>query len=174
MGRESDGLAMISGDHPVIRVLSGLGVPYELIEIDPTFADTAAFCEKYGYRADHSGNTIVVASRKEPKKYVACVALATTRLDVNNRVRKLLGVSKASFATAEEMRSLTGMEVGGVTPFSLPESIPLYVDERIMDLEYVILGGGSRDFKVKISPDVFLKLGGRVVSDLARPAGGNA
>jgi len=163
---------MISRDHPVIRVLSGIGLPYELIEIDPAFADTLAFCEKYGYRPEHSGNTIIVASRKEPKKYVACVALATTRLDVNNRVRKLLGVSKASFATAEEMQGLTGMEVGGVTPFSLPDAIPLYVDERIMDLEFVILGGGSRDFKVKISPDVFLKLDGRVVSDLARPAAG--
>ena len=165
---------MISGDHAVIRVLSGLGLPYELIEIDPAFADTNAFCEKYGYRPDHSGNTIIVASRKEPKKYVACVALATTRLDVNNRVRKLLGVSKASFATAEEMKSLTGMEVGGVTPFSLPDGIPLYVDERIMYLEYVILGGGGRTFKVKISPDVFLKIGGRVVQDLARPSGGDA
>ncbi len=58
---------------------------------------------------EQSGNTIIVASKKEPKVFVACVVLATTRLDVNKRVRKLMGVSKASFASAEEMKVITGM-----------------------------------------------------------------
>jgi hypothetical protein len=31
----------------VIAALQKLDVPYELIDIDPRFADTAAFCEKY-------------------------------------------------------------------------------------------------------------------------------
>ena len=44
-----------------------------------------------------------------------CVVLAHTQLDVNRRVRHLLGVSKASFATAEEVQAVTGMQVGGVT-----------------------------------------------------------
>jgi len=56
---------------------------------DPAFADTAAFCERYGYPADRAGNTIVVASKKEPRQYAACVVLATTRLDVNHAVRDL-------------------------------------------------------------------------------------
>src|SRR5262249_20073190 len=39
-----------SGDDPEIEskvaaVLDGLGVPYEVVRIDPAFADTAAFCE---------------------------------------------------------------------------------------------------------------------------------
>ena len=66
-----------------------------------------------------------MASKKEPKVFVACVVLATTRLDVNKCVRKLMGVSKASFASAEEMKILTGMEGGGLTPFSLPERLQL-------------------------------------------------
>ena len=116
-----------------------------------------------------SGNTIIVASKKDPKVFVACVVLATTRLDVNKRVRKLMGVSKASFASAEEMRELTGMEVGGVTPFSLPEGLQLYVDSRIMELDWVILGGGGRDHKIKISPEVFHQLGAEIVENLALP-----
>src|SRR5262245_45296139 len=92
-------------------VLDRLGVPYETISIDPDFADTAAFCERYGYPLDHAGNTIVVASKKEPKQHAACVVLATTRLDVNHAVRDLMGVAKVSFASAEEMAQLTGMKV---------------------------------------------------------------
>src|SRR5437870_7896437 len=144
-----------------------LGVPYELIPIDPAFADTAAFCEKYGYPLERSCNTIIVASKKEPKKFVACVALAHTRLDVNKRVTKLMGVSKASFASAEEMGALTGMQVGGVTPFSLPHGMPLYVDDRIPPLDWLILGGGGRSLKIKTSPTVFEKLGAEVVPGLA-------
>ena len=153
----------------VLETVANLGLPHEVIEIDPAYADTTAFCEKYGFPMEQSGNTIVVASKKEPKVYVACVVLATTRLDVNKRVRKLMGVSKASFASAEEMNALTGMEIGGVTPFSLPEGMPLYVDSRLMALDWVILGGGGRDRKLKITPEVFHQLGAEIVEDLALP-----
>lgn len=157
---------MTSLEQKVLAVVEALGIAYELISIDPAYADTAVFCEQYGYPPEQSGNTIVVASKKEPKKFAACVVLAHTQLDVNRRVRQLLGVSKASFATAAEMQAVTGMEVGGVTPFTLPPEWPLYVDERIMQLEWVILGGGGRGAKIKISPQVFPKLGAEVIADL--------
>ena len=164
---------MTDSEQRVIDALEALGLPFERITIDPAHADTAVFCAHYGYPPETSGNTIIVASKKEPKKFVACVVLATTQLDVNKRVRKLMGVSKASFASAEEMHTLTGMEVGGVTPFSLPADMPLYVDSRVMELETVILGGGGRSLKIGISPEVFHKLGAEVGADLGirRPVG---
>ena len=158
-----------SSTSSVLKTVASLGLPYEEIEIDPAPADTAVFCERYGFPMEQSGNTIIVASKKEPKVFVACVVLATTRLDVNKRVRKLMGVPKASFASAEEMEILTGMEVGGVTPFSLPEGLQLYVDSRIMKLDWVILGGGGRDRKLKISPEVFHQLGAEILENLALP-----
>jgi prolyl-tRNA editing enzyme YbaK/EbsC (Cys-tRNA(Pro) deacylase) len=153
-----------------IAVLDRLGLPYELIRIDPEFADTAAFCERYGYPADHAGNAILVASKKEPKQHAACVVLATTRLDVNHAVRDQMGVSKVSFATAEEMAQLTGMTVGGVTVFGLPEAVAIYVDDRVMALDWVILGTGGRNGKIKMAPEVFRRLPNvRVVAGLAQP-----
>jgi prolyl-tRNA editing enzyme YbaK/EbsC (Cys-tRNA(Pro) deacylase) len=154
----------------ILDTLARLGVPHEVLPIDPKFADTEAFCRQYGYPLDRSANTIIVASRKEPKQYAACVVLADTKLDVNGVVRRLMGVPRASFASAEEMRALTGMEVGGVTPFALPEDVPLYVDARIPPLDWIILGGGGRDRKVKIGPEVLERLGARVILDLAKPA----
>jgi len=158
-----------SSTSSVLKTVDNLGAAYEVIEIDPALADTALFCKHYGLPMQQSGNTIIVASKKEPKVFVACVVLATTRLDVNKRVRKLMGVPKASFASVEEMEVLTGMEVGGVTPFSLPEDLKLYVDSRIMELDWVILGGGGRDRKLKISPEVFYQLGAEIVENLALP-----
>ena len=62
----------------------------------------------------------MVAARKEPGIACVCLVLATCRLDVNHAVCDLLGVRKASFASAEQTRDLTGMMIGGVTPFGLP------------------------------------------------------
>ena len=138
--------------------LDGLGVPYEVMSIDPDFADTAQFCAKYGIPLDHSANTIIVASKKEPKQYCACVVLATTRLDVNHTVKKLMGASRVSFASADETMALTGMRIGGVTVFALPPDVPLYVDDRLMALDWLIVGGGGRDTKIRTSPEVFRRM----------------
>jgi prolyl-tRNA editing enzyme YbaK/EbsC (Cys-tRNA(Pro) deacylase) len=113
---------------------------------------------------EQSANTIIVGSKKEPRRHCACVVRATRRVDVNHTVRKLLGVSRLSFADPEETRALTGMMLGGVTVFALPAGLPIYVDEGLMGLPWIILGGGSRSLKVKISPEVFRVLPGAVVT----------
>ena len=151
----------------VTQVLDSLGVPYELMQIDPAFADTAACCEKYGLPLDSAGNTIVVASKKEPRKFGACVVKATTRLDVNHAVRALLGTSKVSFASAEETKELTGMMIGGVTVFALPADLPIYVDDKVMLLDWAILGSGSRSSKVRVSPEALRRLPGVQVVPLS-------
>lgn len=139
----------------VQQALAQFGVPFEILDCDPELADTAVFCEHYGYALDNSANCLLVASKTGEKQQVACVLLANTRLDVNRTVRKKMGVRRLSFASAEETLNLTGMELGGVTPLALPETVPLWVDQRIMEREYIILGGGNRSSKVKVAPALF-------------------
>jgi len=145
-------------EEAVITRLDELAIAYELIKIDPDFADTAEFCREYGYALDVSGNTIVVASKRGPKLYSACVLLATDRLDVNKTVKTLMGVSRVSFAAAEETVALTGMAVGGVTPFALPADLQIYADEKLLSAEYLILGSGSRSSKIKLAANDLRKL----------------
>ncbi len=139
----------------VTTFLDSTGVPYEVVEIDPTFADTAEFCEKYDFPLENSANTIVVASKKKPKTFTASVVRATHRIDVNHVVKPMMNVGKVSFARAEETAELTGMMIGGVTALALPAEVPIYVDHGLMNLDYIILGGGSRSIKIKISPEIF-------------------
>jgi prolyl-tRNA editing enzyme YbaK/EbsC (Cys-tRNA(Pro) deacylase) len=99
---------------------------------------------------------------------VACVLLATTSLDVNNAVRREMGVRKASFARAEPTVEVTTMEIGGVTPFGLPPALPVLVDARVMAPDWIILGGGNRSSKLRVSPDALRALPlVRVVEGLA-------
>lgn len=142
----------------VAAALKAVGVPYDVIACDPESADTAAFCERYGYLLEDCGNAIVVASKRGEKKYCACVVRGSDQLDVNRVVRKLMGVSRASFASADEVIKLTGMMIGGVTPFALPEDLTVYVDRRVMELERVIVGSGSRSSKIWVSPEALARL----------------
>ena len=148
--------------------LDTTGVPYEALPCDPSFADTAAFCARYGVAPEDSANTIIVVGKSEPRRYAGCVVLATSRLDVNGVVRRRLDARKASFASADETRDMTGMLIGGVTPVALPASVPVWVDAAVMERPHVVLGGGSRSLKIRVSPKVFRRLAGvEVVEGLA-------
>lgn len=141
--------------HPAVaEALDRYAVEVEVMPCDPDLADTAAFVEAYDVPLDQSANTILVASKGAEPTYVACVLLATTSLDVNNVVRREMGVRKASFAGADPVRELTGMEIGGVTPFGLPADLPVLVDARVLRPAWIILGGGNRSSKLRVAPDV--------------------
>ena len=116
---------------------------WEWIEIDPQYGDTADFCQQYGYHLPHCANTIIVASKRGPAAYCAGIVRGCDRLDVNKRVRGLMGVSRASFASAEETREVTGMMIGGVTALALPQGLPIYADVRLLEMDYIILGAGQ-------------------------------
>jgi len=154
----------------VLDVVTATGVPFESMACDPELADTAAFCEHYGFSLDDSANTIVVASKGESPVFAACVVLATHRLDVNGTVRKRLGVRKVSFAPPELTAEVTGMAMGGVTPFGLPDGLPLWIDAAVMERQQVVVGGGSRAMKIIGSPAMLNALANaEVVDGLAKP-----
>ena len=155
-------------EQQVMAHLDALGAEYSVMEIDPSLADTAAFCEAYGVALEESANAILVASKRPAGVLSLNLALATTRLDVNHRVRRLMEVSKLSFASPEVTEEATGMEIGGVTPFGIPDGLPVYVDGAVMDLESCVVGGGSRRMKIRVDPEVFGRMEGvEVVEGLA-------
>lgn len=140
----------------VLNQLQSLGLDHEVVACDPDLADTAAFCEAYGYAPEDSANAIVVAGKSDPLTFAMCLVLADSRLDVNKVVRKRLGTRKASFATAEQTVELTGMQIGGVTPFGTTTELPLWIDARVMERQRLIIGGGSRDRKLLVPPATLL------------------
>ena len=75
-------------------------------------------------------------------------------------MKRLMGVSRASFASADETKELTGMMIGGVTAFALPEDLPVYADRKLLEQESIILGSGSRSSKIKITPQDITKIPG--------------
>jgi prolyl-tRNA editing enzyme YbaK/EbsC (Cys-tRNA(Pro) deacylase) len=152
----------------VIAALEDADATYSTMACDPDLADTAQFCEAYGIPPEQSANAIVLASKRPEGVFAMFLVLATTRLDVNRKGRDLMDVKKVSFAPPDVTAAATGMVMGGVTPFGRPHGLPLFVDAAVMDHEWVIVGGGSRDMKVKVDPEVFARMTDTlIVPDLA-------
>ena len=98
--------------------------------------------------------------------------LADSRLDVNKVVRQKFEARKASFASLDQTIELTGMQIGGVTPFGTTTTLPLWIDSRVMERERLIIGGGSRDRKLLVPPSTLVgHPNSEVVEGLAKPFG---
>lgn len=154
--------------HPTVTEgLKSCGIEYRVFKCEDQFADTAIFCEHYGFAPEKTANTIIAVGKSTPPTFACGVILATTKLDVNKRLSQILGIKRCSFASAEQTLELTGMKIGGVTPFGLPD-IPIYLDARLMECDEVLLGGGNRTTKIILKPAELLKLPhSAVVQDLA-------
>lgn len=144
-------------------------------EIDPALADTAELTAAYDLPSAASANCVLVAGRRGgDERIAAAVVLATSRADVNNVVRRLLDVRKASFLPTERATELSGMEYGGITPVGLPTDWPVLVDTRVGELEtesrgVVIIGSGLRRSKLALTGALLLTMpGAQVITGLGR------
>jgi len=145
-------------------------------EIDPDLADTAALTAAYGLPLATSANCVVVSGRRAGEERIAAaVVLATTRADVNNAVKRLLDVRKASFLPTDRATAESAMEYGGITPVGLPAQWRVLVDSRVVTADdgvvghpAVIIGSGVRGSKLSLPGRLLGRLpGAEVIEDLA-------
>lgn len=75
-------------------------------------------------------------------------------------LRAALGQSRLTTASADEVRQVTGFEIGAVGPFGLPAPLPVYVDDSVLAEEEISLGSGVRGTTVILkSADLLAALG---------------
>ncbi len=65
-------------------------------------------------------------------------------------LRKHVGQSRLTMATEEEVRNVTGYEIGAVGPFGLPNPVRILVEASVLAQEEVSLGSGVRGTTVFI------------------------
>ncbi|WP_435748154.1 YbaK/EbsC family protein [Nocardioides sp. SYSU DS0663] len=156
---------------PVATALAGWprASDVAVVEIDPALADTAAMTDAYGLPLTASVNCVLVAGRRDGEERVAaCLVRADTRADVNNRVKRLLDVRKASFLPMDRAVAESGMEHGGITPVGLPAGWRLLLDARVVDVEVAVVGSGVRRSKLLLpGRDLATLPGAEVVDGLA-------
>lgn len=140
---------------PAVRTLRAAN-----IDFNPHFYK---FIEKGGTR--HSSaelgvpehevvKTIVMEARKEGEaKNRMMVILMHGDYEVSTkRMARLLGVKTINTASPAEVERATGYLPGGVSPFGQRTTLPIYIEETILDLDRIFINGGKRGFLVEINP----------------------
>lgn len=76
-------------------------------------------------------------------------------------VQALAGAGKLGIASPSEMLERTGYPAGGTPPFGFDALF--FVDQRVMEREFVFAGGGSPNALIRISPQEMLRANGGMV-----------
>lgn len=156
---------------PVARALGDWrhAAEVRVAEINPALADTATLVEAFDLPLEASANCVLVGGRRAGEDRVAaCLVRADTRADVNNVVRRMLDVRKASFLPTERAVEESGMEYGGITPVGLPGEWRVLVDARVPKIDLAIIGSGVRRSKLVLPGRLLAELpGAEVVYELA-------
>lgn len=76
-----------------------------------------------------------------------------------------LGVESVRMASAEEVRASTGYSIGGVSPFDLPERLPVLVDGSLERYDVVYSAAGTPNSMVRLTiAELLAASGGRMAS----------
>jgi len=149
-------------------------IPEALVfSIDPADADTLTLTSKLDLPLADSGNAVLITGvRSGEARHCCCMTPANRRVDVNHVVRQRLDVRKCSFASMDEAVSVSGMEYGGITPIGLPAEWPVWLDSHIADLDWVLIGSGTRTAKLVVPGAALLRLpGAELVENLTIATG---
>lgn len=126
---------------PVGRALQALGVPFhEFSHAGPVFSLEQA-AEEREQRPEQVVRSILF--RLAQDEYLMVLVGGPKQIDWK-RLRAAMGQSRMTMATPDEVRAVTGYEIGAVAPFALPRPIRVLLDESVMGEEVVSLGSGVR------------------------------
>jgi len=73
---------------------------------------------------------------------------------------------KIRIATPQEVKILTGYEVGALPPIAHIKEIKTFIDPAVMEMEYVYGGGGTRKTLLKIKPNDIVNLQNAIIKDI--------
>ncbi|GBQ64973.1 hypothetical protein AA103196_1021 [Ameyamaea chiangmaiensis NBRC 103196] len=120
----------------------------EIIECDASTATVAEAAAAHGVAPAQIAKTLAFHT---PKGMVLVVACGDARMD--NRKFKAVFGGKVRMVDRAEVEAATGHPVGGVCPFGLAESLPVYCDLSLRAFAEVLPAAGSVNSAVRIAPE---------------------
>ena len=118
-----------------------------VIELENSTATVALAAQGHGVEPAQIAKTL---SLKVGDQNLLVVTRGDARLD-NKKAKAAFG-GKVRMLSAEEVVAVTGHPVGGVCPFGLATSLPIYCDISLKAFDEVVPAAGSTNSAVRISP----------------------
>jgi len=94
--------------------------------------------------------------------------VAGDRKGDTSAIARLMDGNGAVFAPAETVRTATGFAIGGVSPFALPEDLPIFIDDSLERFEIVFPAGGTPSSMVRMTFEQLLAVSGGRIATISR------
>lgn len=134
-----------------------------LIEVEDSTATVDTAAKALGVEPGRISKTLAV--RAGDKLFLLCTR-GDARLD-NRKCKDEFG-ARPRMLGPDETLEITGHPVGGVCPFGLKHSLPVYLDVSLKAFEVVYPAGGSLNTSVEVTTERLFDLVGERWVDLCR------
>ena len=133
---------------PVASALADLGVPHRVFVHTGPVHSLQQAAEERGQRPEQVVRSILFRLSQDR---FAMVLVAGPAQVAWKTLRQYLGQSRLTTATEEEVLAITGYPIGAVSPFGLPQPLPIYIDNSVLAEEEISIGSGVRGTTVILS-----------------------
>ena len=120
----------------------------EVLELAASTATVEQAARGHGVAPAQIAKTLSLRIKDQVLLIVTC---GDARLN-NRKIKDVLG-GKPRMLSADEVVSLTGHPVGGVCPFALATTLPVYCDLSLKAFDEVVPAAGSVNSAVRIAPE---------------------
>lgn len=149
---------------PVSLALEKLNIPHRVFRHETPVDSFEKAASDRGQRPSQIVRTILFRVTEDE---FALVLVAGPGQISWKKLRKLLGLSRITMATEEEVLAVTGYRIGTVGPFGLAKQARVLVEAGTLKEEEVSIGSGMRDTAVILkSADLMKGLGDVEVVEL--------
>ncbi len=130
---------------PVSIALERLGVPHRVFRHETPVTSLEKAASDRGQRPEQVVRTILF--RVTEGEYALVLAAGPGQISWKN-LRKLLGRSRITMASEDEVLEVTGYRIGTVGPFGLAKQVRVMIEAGVLKEEEVSIGSGMRDMAV--------------------------
>ena len=144
---------------PVGRALAALGVACREFRHPRPIASLEQAAAERGQRPGQVVRSILFRTGQD--EYAMVLVAGPQQVDWK-ALRRHMGQSRLTTATADEVRAVTGYEIGAVSPFGLPRPVRVLLDESVTREAEVSIGSGVRGTTVILATADLLRALGPV------------
>ena len=130
---------------PISIALEKLGIPHQVFRHANPVTSLEQAARESGQRPEQVVRSILfrIAEDEFVMVLVAGPAQISWKL-----LRKLLGKSRISLATEDEVLTVTGYRIGTVGPFGIPGQLKVLIEAGVLSKEEISIGSGMRHMAV--------------------------
>jgi len=155
------GADLSSSARKVQEALNALGMSLEVVELPASTRTAPEAAQAVGCQVGQIVKSLVFKAKRSERP-ILVIASGANRVD-ERKIEALIGEPLGK-ADADFVRQQTGFVIGGVPPLGHSQPLETFIDEDLLQYEYVWAAAGTPHAVFKLNPgDLVRMTGGRIM-----------